>query len=108
GRTGEGVENLLSEVVKRVPPPVETYKGDNILRALVFDFKYSNHKGVIVFVRVLDGKVKKGDNLLFSISGEKFTALEVGTFSPEETPRDDLSSGDTGYIVTGIKKPGIA
>ena len=108
GRTGEGVENLLSEVVRRVPPPVETHTGDNILRALVFDFKYSNHKGVIVFVRVLDGKVKKGDNLLFSISGEKFTALEVGTFSPEETPRDFLSSGDTGYIVTGIKKPGIA
>ncbi|HEY4503059.1 MAG TPA: translation elongation factor 4 [Candidatus Paceibacterota bacterium] len=109
GRTGEGVESLLEEVVKRVPPPVETYpQAENILRSLVFDFKYSNHKGVIVFVRVLDGKVKKGDNLLFSISGEKFTALEVGTFSPEETPREDLSSGDTGYIVTGIKKPGIA
>jgi len=108
GRTGEGVENLLKEVIKRVPPPTVTYPGDNVLRALVFDFKYSNHKGVIVFVRVLDGKVSKGDNLLFSISEEKFTALEVGTFSPEETPREFLSAGDTGYIVTGIKKPGIA
>ncbi len=108
GRTGEGVENLLKEVIKRVPPPVISYPGDNILRALVFDFKYSNHKGVIVFVRVLDGKVRRGDNLLFSISGEKFTSLEVGTFSPEETPREFLSAGDTGYIVTGIKKPGIA
>ncbi len=108
GRTGEGVENLLNEVIKRVPAPVETYEGDNVLRALIFDFKYSNHKGVIVFVRILDGQVRKGDNLLFSISQEKFTALEVGTFSPEETPRDKLSSGDTGYIVTGIKKPGVA
>jgi GTP-binding protein LepA len=108
GRTGEGVENLLREVIKRVPAPVETYHGDNVLRALVFDFKYSNHKGVIVFVRILDGQVRRGDNLMFSISQEKFTALEVGTFSPEETPRDFLSSGDTGYIVTGIKKPGIA
>ncbi len=108
GRTGEGVENLLKEVVKRIPAPKETYLGENMLRALVFDFKYSNHRGVIVFVRVLDGKVKKGDTLLFAVSGEKFTALEVGTFSPEETPRDFLSSGDTGYIVTGIKKPGIA
>lgn len=108
GRTGEGVENLLKEVIKRVPAPREKYSGDNVLRALVFDFQYSNHKGVIVFVRILDGQVKKGDSLLFSVSGEKFNSLEVGTFSPEETPRDSLSSGDTGYIITGIKKPGIA
>ncbi|MFA5931975.1 MAG: translation elongation factor 4 [Candidatus Paceibacterota bacterium] len=108
GRTGEGVEELLQEVVKRIPAPIEKYQGDNNLRALVFDFKYSNHRGVIVFVRVFDGKVSKGDSLVFAVSGEKFTALEVGTFSPEETPRDFLSPGDTGYIVTGIKKPGIA
>ncbi len=108
GRTGEGVESLLNEVIKRVPPPKETYVDSNSLRALVFDFKYSNHRGVIVFIRVLDGKVTKGDNLIFSVSGEKFNSLEVGTFSPEETPRDFLASGDTGYIVTGIKKPGIA
>lgn len=108
GRTGEGVEDLLREVIKKVPAPVETFAGDNVLRALVFDFKYSNHKGVIVFVRILDGQVRKGDSLMFAISNEKFSSLEVGTFSPEETPRDVLSSGDTGYIVTGIKKPGIA
>jgi GTP-binding protein LepA len=116
GRTGEGVESLLQEVIKRVPEPKETYPprlgeaghGDNNLRALVFDFKYSNHRGVIVFVRVLDGKIMKGDTLLFAVSKEKFISLEVGTFSPEETPRDFLSAGDTGYIVTGIKKPGIA
>ena len=112
GRTGEGVENLLTEVIKRIPAPVETYHGKddhlNNLRALVFDFKYSNHRGVIIFVRVLDGKVKKGDSLIFSVSGEKFNALEVGTFSPEEIPSPFLSSGDIGYIVTGIKKPGIA
>ena len=108
GRTGEGVENLLQEVINRIPAPKETYEGDNNLRALVFDFKYSNHRGVIVFVRLLDGKVRKGDSLLFSVSGEKFSSLEVGTFSPEETPREHLSSGDTGYIVTGIKRPGIA
>mgnify|MGYP001612772455 CR=1 FL=1 len=108
GRTGEGVENLLQEVIKRIPEPKESYEGDNNLRALVFDFKYSNHRGVIVFVRLLDGKVSRGDNLLFSVSGEKFSALEVGTFSPQETMREYLSSGDTGYIVTGIKRPGIA
>jgi len=118
GRTGEGVESLLQEVIKRIPEPKETLSGvghlnsgcptPDILRALVFDFKYSNHRGVIVFVRVLDGKVTKGDTLFFAVSGEKFTALEVGTFSPEETPCEHLSAGETGYIVTGIKKPGIA
>ena len=108
GRTGEGVELLLEEIIKRVPPPKQTYEGENKLRALVFDFKYSNHRGVIVFIRVLDGKAQKGDNLLFAVSGEKFIALEVGTFSPQETPREALASGEIGYIVTGIKKPGIA
>ncbi|MDQ3245182.1 MAG: translation elongation factor 4 [bacterium] len=108
GKTGEGVELLLEEIVAKIPPPVATYEDDNHFRSLVFDFKYSNHKGVIVFVRVLDGKVKKGETLLFAVSGEKFIALEVGTFSPEETPREFLGAGDTGYIVTGIKKPGIA
>ena len=109
GRTGEGVENLLQEVVKRVPEPKETEViNDNVLRALVFDFKYSNHRGVIIFVRLLDGKVRKGDTLLFAVSGEKFIALEVGTFSPEETTRESLDVGSIGYIVTGIKKPGIA
>jgi len=118
GRTGEGVPELLSEIIKIVPQPKETYLQDNFevaqnistekFRALVFDFKYSNHKGVIVFIRVFDGEVRKGDNLLFATSKEKFTSLEVGTFSPEETPRDVLLAGDTGYIVTGIKKPGIA
>jgi GTP-binding protein LepA len=97
GRTGEGVEELLKEVIRRVPPPVKTYEEDNNLRALVFDFKYSNHRGVIVFVRILDGKIRKNDQLLFSVSGEKFMSLEVGTFSPEETPRDFLAAGDTGY-----------
>jgi GTP-binding protein LepA len=114
GRTGEGVENLLQEVIKRIPEPKNTSpqplsQGEGqTLRALVFDFKYSNHRGVIVFVRVFDGRVAKGDSLLFAVSGEKFTALEVGTFSPEETPKDYLEQGETGYIVTGIKKPGIA
>lgn len=108
GRTGEGVENLLQEVINRVPPPTVSYKGESDLRALVFDFKYSNHKGVIVFIRILDGIVRKGDSLVFSVSGEKFTALEVGVFMPEEKEKDKLTAGETGYIVTGIKKPGIA
>ena len=75
---------------------------------LVFDFKYDNHRGVIVYVRVVDGEFRKNESLLFAVSSEKFICLEVGTFSPEEEPKDKISTGEIGYIVTGIKKPGIA
>ena len=108
GKTGEGVEKLLAEVIKRIPPPKFFQEVKDSAQALVFDFKYDSHRGVIVYVRVFDGSIKKGDSLLFSVSGEKFISLEVGTFSPEESPKDSISTGEIGYIVTGIKKPGIA
>lgn len=108
GRTGEGVDILLQEVIRRVPPPKTTHTGPKDIRALIFDFQYSNHTGVIVFVRMLDGKIKKGDSLLFKVANEKFGSLEVGTFNPQETPKEELSAGEIGYIVTGIKRPGIA
>jgi GTP-binding protein LepA len=77
-------------------------------QALVFDFKYDSHRGVIVYVRVFEGQIKKGDSLLFAVSGEKFISLEVGIFSPAEKPKNSIEAGEIGYIVTGIKKPGIA
>lgn len=108
GKTGEGVENLIQEIIKRIAPPSKKYDSDKDLRALVFDFQYSNHKGVIVFVRVLDGEVKKGDHLDFKIAGEKFIALDVGCFVPQEKSVNALEAGQIGYIVTGIKRPGVA
>ena len=108
GKTGEGVEDLLNEIIKRIPPPDEEIIDSPSFRALIFDFQYSNHKGVIVYVRVIDGKVAKNAQLVFKVANEKFIALEVGIFSPEETPREFLGAGEIGYIVTGIKKPGIA
>ncbi len=109
GKTGEGVTDLLDEVIKRVPEPKAPEDiVTNEFRSLVFDFQYSNHKGVIVYVRVMNGSVKKGDQLLFKISDEKFQALEVGIFAPDDTPTESLSAGEIGYIVTGIKQPGIA
>lgn len=107
GRTGAGVSELLSEVITRIPPPTPDGLSTG-LRCLVFDFKYSNHKGVIVFVRVMGGTVSKANPLVFKIANERFSPLEVGTFSPEEYPRESLSAGEIGYIVTGIKEPGIA
>ncbi len=78
-------------------------------RALVFDFQYSDHQGVIVYIRLFDGQIQKGDTLEFSATGRKFNALEVGTFAPTPTPLvEGLSAGSIGYIVTGIKEPGLA
>ncbi len=111
GKTGEGVVNLLGEVIKRIPSPhhsnFDVTKTDGA-QALIFDFKYDNHRGVIVYVRVIEGEFRKGESLLFAVSEEKFICLEVGTFSPEEEPKNQIGTGEIGYIVTGIKKPGIA
>lgn len=108
GKTGAGVKELLEKIIDRIPPPKPLYADTSSFRGLVFDFQYSNHRGVIVYVRAMDGAISKGATLQFSIAKEKFTALEVGIFSPEENPRDVLGAGEIGYIVTGIKQPGIA
>jgi GTP-binding protein LepA len=108
GRTGQGVLELLDAIIKRIPPPAPELPSGSGSRALVFDFQYSNHRGVIVYVRVMDGEFRKNDNLLFRIADQKFFALETGVFAPEETPAESLSAGEIGYIVTGIKEPGIA
>ncbi|MBX4209525.1 translation elongation factor 4 [Candidatus Parcubacteria bacterium] len=110
GKTGEGVPELLAEIVRRVPAPkTELAAGEaKDFRSLVFDFQYSNHRGVTVYTRVMDGQVKKGDTLLFRVAEETFIANEVGIFSPDETPKETLSAGEIGYIVTGVKEPGIA
>ncbi len=104
GKTGEGVKELLEKLVKDVPAP----KHDNQKRALVFDFQYSEHKGIILYTRIFGGEFKKGENLKFLMAGEKFQALELGVFTPEENPQESLTLGQIGYIVSGIKKPGIA
>lgn len=116
GKTGDGVPELLNEIIKRIPAPrgeagEENYQieiDEKSFRALVFDFQYSNHSGVIVFIRVFNGEVKKNTPLLFKISGKNFTATEVGIFSPNEIPTSSLSAGEIGYIVTGIKESNIA
>lgn len=106
GKTGQGVPELLAYLCERIPPPEKS--SHNTFRGLVFDFQYSNHRGVIVYFRVFDGSVKKGENLKFAISGKQFQALEVGMLAPNEVPVDELEQGEIGYIVTGIKEPGVA
>lgn len=106
GKTGEGVKELLTAVCERVPAPREALVAE--YRGLIFDFQYSNHRGIIVYQRVFDGQVKKGDKLEFAVGKRSFTALEVGILSPEEVPAALLDAGEIGYIVTGIKEPGVA
>jgi GTP-binding protein LepA len=113
GRTGQGVGKLLQEIIKRVPAPKRIeHQTSNIkqepFRSLIFDFKYSTHRGVIVFVRVMNGVVSRNNSLAFKVSKRTFNSIEVGIFSPDEKPVESLGPGEIGYIVTGIKEPGIA
>ncbi|MEI6305021.1 MAG: translation elongation factor 4 [Candidatus Taylorbacteria bacterium] len=107
GRTGEGVAHLLDEIIKRIPAPLKA-PDEQKFRSLIFDFQYSNHTGVIVFIRVMSGEVKRHDRLIFKIAGREFEAIEVGIFKPDNTPTESLKEGEIGYIVTGIKEPGVA
>lgn len=107
GKTGAGVKELLDAICMRIPPPLPSEYTQGF-RGLLFDFQYSNHRGVIVYFRVLDGEVKKGDVLRFIASGKTFTALEVGIVTPEQQPVATLQAGEIGYIVTGVKEPGVA
>jgi len=113
GKTGEGVAHLLDEIIRRVPSPeaARNFKQAPIsdsFRSLIFDFQYSNHTGVIVFIRVMSGKVSRHDKLQFKIAGRQFEVIEAGIFAPANTPVETLSKGEIGYLVTGIKEPGIA
>tara|TARA_B100000745_G_C20153179_1_gene395262 strand:+ start:2273 stop:4063 length:1791 start_codon:yes stop_codon:yes gene_type:complete len=105
GKTGEGAEELLSTLIHKVPAPENNNEPEP--RGLIFDFDYSNHRGIILYSRLFDGSIKKGDQLYFKEAGKSFIAQEVGVFMPKEMPADSLSLGEIGYIVTGIKEPGV-
>tara|TARA_Y100001936_G_scaffold83943_1_gene82527 strand:+ start:127 stop:1935 length:1809 start_codon:yes stop_codon:yes gene_type:complete len=100
-KTGEGVKELLENIIEIIPPP----KGDsNFTRALVFDSKYDQYKGIINYVRIFDGEIKSGDSLRTFNSKNDFLANEVGIFTPEQTKKDSLKYGQVGYIYTGLKE----
>jgi GTP-binding protein LepA len=110
GKTGQGVEKLLEAVVRLVPPPKAERSGSlpgdrQVLQALIFDSEYSPHQGIIAYIRVFSGEIKKGDELLLSATKEKFTNQEVGVFRPERAPVQALKNGEIGYIATNLKNP---
>ncbi|MDA0988060.1 MAG: translation elongation factor 4 [Chloroflexi bacterium] len=99
-KDGTGVSQLLKAIVERVPPP----KGvSNPLRALVFDSAYDPYKGVVAYVRLFDGSIGKGSQLLMMSTGSNGDILEVGNFLPKLTPVERLYAGEVGYVATGLK-----
>lgn len=101
-KTGENVEQVLEEIVKLVPPPEN--RDNEPLRALIFDSVYDSYRGVIVYVRVMDGKIRPGDTMQMMATGAKFTVVETGYMrATSMEPTDGLSSGEVGYITASIK-----
>lgn len=100
-RSGEGVEEVLKEVIKNVPEPKKNSSQD--LSALVFDSVYDSYRGVVAFVRVFSGELKAGQGIALFNEKVNSTCDEVGTFSPTLTKKNNLSSGEIGYVVTGLK-----
>lgn len=100
-KSGLGIDELLESIVARVPCPKPNE--DNVLRALIFDSHYDSYRGVLAYVRVMSGQIKRGDKIRFIVTGRDFEVLEIGVFSPKETPVDALYSGQVGYLSAGIK-----
>ena len=103
GKTGEGIHDLLEAIVYLISPP----KGDENapLKALILDSYFDEYRGVVATVRVIDGHIRKGDHLKMMAIGDEFLADGVGCKRPLETPLDELSVGEVGYVVTGLKDP---
>jgi len=107
GKTGEGVAEVLEEVIKRGLPPQETNSEKNPInypRALIFDSKYDIYRGVVAYVRVFNGIVKKGDNLRLLATKVESEVLDCGVFKPDYVSTGELKAGEIGYIVTGFKQ----
>jgi GTP-binding protein LepA len=101
GKTGEGVVEVLEELVKRVPPP----SGDPAAppRALIFDSEFDQYRGVIAYIRVVDGVFRKGEAIRAMASGLHADIDDIGCFSPQMMPTDELAAGEVGYVITGVK-----
>ncbi|KAB8121862.1 MAG: GTP-binding protein [Candidatus Phytoplasma cynodontis] len=102
GKTGFGVEKILEDIVKKISPP----KGDskNPLQALIFDSVFDSYKGVIPYIRIFNGIIKKGDKIRFIASRAVYEVIEVGIFNPQPIKKDFLSAGDVGYLSAFIKE----
>lgn len=102
GKTGAGVPEILEEIIKKIPPPKG--QADRPFRSLIFDSTYDEFKGVVAFIRVVDGNISKGEKIKLLFTGALGEALEVGFFKPQYVGAPSLGVGEIGYIVTGLKE----
>ncbi|WPX40217.1 translation elongation factor 4 [Akkermansia sp. N21116] len=100
-KAGIGIEDILEAVVERIPPPKDS--PDGLLRALVFDSVYDSYRGVVSYVRIVSGSVKRGMRVKLFATDEVYEVKEVGIFTPKMTKSDELSTGDVGYIIANMK-----
>ncbi|GFQ03676.1 translation factor guf1 homolog chloroplastic [Phtheirospermum japonicum] len=98
---GIGINEILTAICQKIPPPQDT--AERPLRALIFDSYYDAYRGVIVYFRVIDGTIKKGDRIMFMASGKDYYADEVGVLSPNQLQVDQLNAGEVGYISASIR-----
>ncbi|MFT3701904.1 MAG: translation elongation factor 4 [Agriterribacter sp.] len=101
GRTGIGVDGILDAIVTRIPAPVG--KPDAPLQALIFDSVFNSFRGIIVYYRIINGAIRKGDKVKFVSTDQEYEADEVGILKLKMTAKDEVKCGDVGYIITGIK-----
>lgn len=101
GKSGIGIEEILHAIIERIPAPEGRY--DAPLQALIFDSVFNSFRGIIVYYRILNGILKKGDKIRFVASGSDYFADEVGVLKLSMTPKEEVKAGDVGYIITGIK-----
>ena len=101
-KTGQGVDQIIPAIIERIPPP----KGNENapLKALIFDSWFDPYRGVIILIRLIDGKISKGDRVRFVSNGAEYDVTEIGVFSPKITPLPELKSGEVGYLMASIKK----
>jgi GTP-binding protein LepA len=100
-KMGVGIEDILEAVIERVPPPV--VPEDGILRASVFDSVFDSYRGVVMYVRVVSGSLKKGTNITMYATNNSYEVKEVGIFTPKQLKTDLLEAGDVGYVVANLK-----
>ncbi|MEY8849510.1 translation elongation factor 4 [Psychroserpens sp. XS_ASV72] len=102
GKTGFGVDNVLKAIIERIPAPSGNV--DEPLQALIFDSVYNPFRGVETYFRVINGSIKKNQEIKFIATGKKYHADEVGTLKLKQFPRQEIKAGDVGYVITGIKE----
>ena len=102
GKTGMGVDDILSAIIHKIPPP----QGDSNapLKALIFDSVFNPFRGIIAYFRIIDGELNKGDNIQFINTQKNYHADEIGVLRMNQEPRSTVKTGDVGYIISGIKE----